>query len=624
MPGIAGIFNSEHTADCERLVEAMVASMRNEPFYVSGTHATPGMGIYVGWVAHKNSFAANQVFLNEQHDIALIVAGECFVDSNTLIGLRKKGHRIENENDWIVHLYEEKGEQLFEKLNGLFSGVLIDKRLGKAFLFNDRFGVERIYWHENHRSIYFASEAKALLRVLPELRTFDEKGVAQFFGYGCTLEGRTLFQGIQLLPGASLWSFEGGRSHERRTYFSSGIWELQPLLSAEAFEARFQETFERIVPRYFESDSVIGISLTGGLDTRMIMACLPDAGKKPLCYTFSGETGETFDDRLAAEVARACGFEHRLLRIGVDFFSDFASHVDRTVYATDGCLGATGAHEIYLNSLARQFAPTRLTGNYGSEILRGVSTFKRLGLSPRLLNRDFATFTDLVAKPVTKENPVTFAAFHEVPLKLFGSLAASRSQVVFRSPYLDNELVALAYQAPNALRRSQDPGLLFVKNNNDVLSKIPTDKGYVSDGSRLAEFARRCFSRVTFKLDYFYNEGFPNLLSPFDPYLRFFASTAKILGLHKYLHYRIWFRRELAPYVQDVLGDSRTRQMPFWDSTFLEYLASEHIRGRKNYVLEIDAVLTLEAVDRLLFRELPRSRANGRCEKQSSATPESV
>ena len=76
------------------------------------------------------------------------------------------------------------------------------------------------------------------------------------------------------------------------------------------------------------------------------------------------ETGETFDDRLAARVAKACGLEHRLLRIGADFFSDFASHVDRTVYVTDGCFGLTGAHEIYLNRRARQLAPVRLTGNY--------------------------------------------------------------------------------------------------------------------------------------------------------------------------------------------------------------------------------------------------------------------
>lgn len=608
MPGIAGIINSDHTAECEVLVDAMIASMRNEGFYVSGTYAAPGMGIYAGWVAHKNSFAASQVFLNEEHDIALVFAGECLVDSATRTNLRKNGHRIEKDNDWIVHFYEEEGEQFFEKLNGLFSGLLIDRRLEKAFLFNDRFGVERIYWHENNGSVYFASEAKALLRVLPQLREFDEIAVAEFCTFGCTLANRTLFRGIQTLPGGSLWSFRS-EGYKRGTYFSPQTWEAQPVLSPIGYETEFQQRFKAILPRYFESESSIGISLTGGLDTRMIMAGRPLDATKEVCYTFEGRTGATLDTRLAARVAKACGCDHHILRLGPDFLSDFGANVDRTVYATDGSLGATGAHEIYLNSLARQLAPTRVTGNYGSEILRGVSTFKPLGLSPRLLSPDFATVANSVAKRFTDNNPITFAAFHEVPVKLFGSLAASRSQVMFRSPYLDNDLVALAYQAPNAFRRSQHPGLFFVKNNSEILSRIPTDKGYTSDGSRLAELARRCFSRVTFKLDYFYSEGLPHLLSPFDPYLCFFASTAKLLGLHKYLHYRIWFRDELARYVQDVLGDTRTRQMALWDSTFLEYLTREHIRGRKNFVLEINAVLTLEAVERLLFRELPSTPA---------------
>jgi asparagine synthase (glutamine-hydrolysing) len=76
----------------------------------------------------------------------------------------------------------------------------------------------------------------------------------------------------------------------------------------------------------------------------------------------------------------------------------------------------------------------------------------------------------------------------------------------------------------------------------------------------------------------------------------------------KYLHYRSWFRKELAEFINDVLVDARTRQMPFWNSSFLESLASDHIRGRKNYVLELNAVLTLEAVERLLLRDAGAAR----------------
>jgi asparagine synthase (glutamine-hydrolysing) len=585
----------------------MVMSMEHEPFYDSGTYSVSEMEIYAGWVAHENSFASGQVFLNEQRDIALLFSGECFVAPETLANLRQIGHRLEgNKGDWLLHLYEEEGDQFFEKLNGLFSGLLIDKRRHRAFLFNDRYGLERIYFYETKDATYFASEAKALLRVLPELRAFDDEGVAQFLTFGCTLEWRTLFRGVRLLPGGSVWSFKNGKC-DKQKYFSRETWESQSTLGAEAFEAQFQETFKRVLPRYFESESKIGISLTGGLDTRMIMACLPKAGAKPVCCTFAGENGETLDARVAARVAETCGLEHHILRLGPGFFSDFASHSDRTIYVTDGCFGLTGAHEIYLNAQAHWLAPTRLTGNFGSELLRGVSTFNPVGLSQDLFSSDFSESVNASARKLSdsEDHPVTFSAFREIPWNLFGNLAASRSQVIFRTPYLDNELVALAYRSPERSKNSPLLASRLVKANSTVLSEIPTDRGFAGDNSGLEFLLRRFFAEATFKIDYYNSEGLPRLLSPLDPVLRRFSSGLGILGLHKYLSYRHWFRGELAGYVNDKLTDAQTQRSSYWDSNFLECMAREHICGRNNYVREINAVLTLEAVERLLFHDLP-------------------
>jgi asparagine synthase (glutamine-hydrolysing) len=606
MPGIVGMISKRLAHECGCLVKSMVASMEHEPFYTSGIYAVPEMGVYGGWVAHENSFAAGQVFFNERKDIALLFSGECFIDPETRAELRQRGHELEEATgNWLVHLYEEEGDQFFAKLNGLFSGLLIDKRQGNAFLFNDRYSVERIYWHETEDAAYFASEAKALLRILPELRAFHERGVAQFLTFGCTLESQTLFRGVQLLPGGSLWSFENGNCHKRK-YFSPEMWESQSPLAAEAFEAELEEMFKRILPRYFQSDFKIGISLTGGLDTRMIMACRPP-DEKLICYTFDGEKRETLDARLARRVANACSLEHRILRIGQDFFSDFASLADRTVYVTDGYFGVLGAHEIYLNAQAHQLAPVRLTGNFGSEILRGSSTFKLVGLSPALFNREFRHALDSSAQSRLHDNEhaVTFAAFREIPWHLFGRLATGRAQVTFRTPYLDNELVALAYQVPERFKNSSLPASRFVKANSAVLSEIPTDRGFAGDNSGLNFLFRRFFAEATFKIDYYNSEGLPHFLSRLDPMLRRVSSGLGILGLHKYLPYQHWLRRELADYVSDRLADAQARQMPFWNSHFLESMADDHIRGRNNYVSEINAVLTLETVERLLFRDLP-------------------
>jgi len=612
MPGIIGIISRRPATECERAVKAMVASMEHEPFYTTGAFSAPELGVYAGWLTLENSFASKQVFQNENKDIALVFSGECFVAAETKSRLKQNGHNFsETGGDCLVHLYEEQGEKFFEQLNGLFSGLLIDRRRRKVFLFNDRYGLDRIYWHETADAFYFASEAKALLRVLPELREFDREGVAQFLGASCPLEGRTLFRNVQLLPGGAGWTFENGNVH-RGKYFLPATWEQQPTLAEADYEARFGEMFRRIAPKYFAAETQVGIALTGGLDTRMLMACLPSAGTKPVSYTFTGPAGRTMDDRVAARVAAACGLEHQLLRLQPDFFASFGAHADRTVFVTDGSSGIFGAHEIYLHQLARPLAPTRLTGNYGGEILRGVSTFKPQRLAAEIFEAGFSSAVNAAGRQLlaAKQNADTFAAFKEIPWCLFGNLAAGRSQINFRTPYLDNELVALAYQCPASLKKSPLPAVRFVKKSSPRLDVIPTDRGVVGDRTGWTFSLRRAFEEFTFKLDYHSDAGLPRKLAVLDPVFKPVVTGLGLAGRHKFLKYSAWFRTALAPYVREKIAAAQQTANEFWKAEALEQAARQHLSGRKDFSAELNAVLTLESLERQLFRELPRGLDN--------------
>ena len=587
------------------MVKAMTAVMRHESFHTSGTFSVPESGIHMGWVAHEKSFADGQVFQNETKDIALVFAGECFVDAATRDRLRRAGHEFSDGGEVLVHLYEELGDNFFSELNGLFSGLLIDRRQNKAILFNDRYAMERIYWHETEDAFYFASEAKALLRVLPELREFDPEGVADFFGVGCTLGTRTFFRGIQRMPGASRWTFENGKVR-RESYFSPSMWESLPKLSQEEYEKTLRETFLRVAPRYFESKSTVGVALTGGLDTRMIMACRPPEMRNQTCYTFTGPAGRTLDDRVAAQVAAACGLEHRLLRLNPDFFASFAAHADKTVYVTDGCSGIFGAHEIYFHQQARPLATMRLTGNYGSEVLRAITTFKPIGLKPRIFAAGFKNNIAVAAErwSAERQHPDTFAAFKEIPWNLYGNMAAGRSQISFRTPYLDNEVVALSYQCPASIKKSSLPTMRLVKACSPALDRIPTDRGFISDRKGPDILARRIFAEVTFKLDYHSNAGLPRRLGVLDPIYKPIVFGLGIAGLHKFLKYSTWFQKDLAGYVRE--GAARAKNSQFLDPSFLGQIADLHISGRTNYSNELNFILTLEAIERKLMRELPK------------------
>jgi asparagine synthase (glutamine-hydrolysing) len=577
---------------CERLRNTMIASMQSEKFHVSGDYAAPELGLFAGWVALEGSSLEDQPLVRDHNGIAVVLAGECFPEGVT--GIDAKHYQA------FIDLYERHGAGAVERLNGLFSALLVDRRQGRVWLFNDRYGMEKLYYHETPTEFFFASEAKALLKILPETRAFDDQGLLEFLHYGCTLEWKTLYRNIRLVPSGTVCTLRAGQRHTERRYFDVSTWENLPALPRHSFATQLTEALRVIVPRYLATDGPTGISLTGGLDTRMILSSWPQGHADVVAYTFAGNVGTTFDLRRAAEVAGAFNAPHHPIRIGTDFFRDFPTLAERTVYITDGYLGITGAHEIYLNHHARAFSPVRLTGNYGSEVLRGGTTFKPRGLWMELIHPDIQPRLAVTKDPVNKEglNRVTFAAFKEIPWRLHALARAAQSQVSLRTPYMDNDLVALAFRTPATLRESAEASLHVVRTGDRRLSAIPTDTGLLAT-SRVYSALAHTWHRGVFKLDYWRKEALPGWLSVYDKPL---SSLDRLLGSHRYLLYRSWFRSELAGYIKDQLMDRRVSQSGLWNREVLERLADYHIEGRRNCVRELDVVLTCAAIERLLLR----------------------
>jgi asparagine synthase (glutamine-hydrolysing) len=105
MPGIVGIISRQPAAYCEQAVKTMVATLRHESFYTSGTFSAPESGVFAGWVAHEHSFADRQVFQNGPGDIALIFAGECFIEAADKSRLKQQGRSFARDGECLVQLY---------------------------------------------------------------------------------------------------------------------------------------------------------------------------------------------------------------------------------------------------------------------------------------------------------------------------------------------------------------------------------------------------------------------------------------------------------------------------------------------------------------------------------------
>src|SRR6266513_1765794 len=262
MSGIVGIISQRPSKEYSLLVESMTKCLKHEPFYVDGTYTNEELGLWSGWVCHEGTFGDCLPIWNEKKDICLLFSGEDFADQADLDTLKLRGHGFRSDDaSYLVHLYEEVGHEFLEKLNGWFSGVLVDLREQKFVLFNDRYGINRIYYHEDASGFYFSSEAKSLLKILPATRQLDLRSLGEVLCCEAVLENRSLFSGISLLPGGSSWVFSRGEPVKKKTYFKQEAWENQPALRESDCYENLKETWTRVLPRYFRGNQPVGLSL---------------------------------------------------------------------------------------------------------------------------------------------------------------------------------------------------------------------------------------------------------------------------------------------------------------------------------------------------------------------------
>jgi asparagine synthase (glutamine-hydrolysing) len=600
LPGIVGLITNRPRTSAEQELREMLDSLNHESFYTSGIWIDAANGIYVGWVAREGSFADGMPLQNESGDVTLVFSGEEFPAPGTSSALRARGHAVaEDGPSYLVHRYEEEPD--FPKgLNGRFHGLLADRARGTAMLFNDRFGLQRIYYHQGKEAFYFAAEAKAILKVRPELRSTDPRGLGEFIACGCVLENRTLFSDIHVLPPGSAWLFHGGALKKKAAYFETREWEEQQPLKPEAYYDHLRDVFVRNLPRYFSGREQVGVSLTGGLDTRIIMAWRKAQPNSLPCYTFGSMYRDNQDVILARRVAEICGQKHEVITTGEDFLSRFAHYAERTVYLTDACVDLSRSPDLYVNEKARLFAPVRMVGTYGSEMLLHAVMFK--AESPRT-----GLFHEEVVPQIRRAketydasrrgHPVTFIAFRQSPWHHYGVLGLEQTQVAVRTPYLDNELVQIVYQSPGPVAINEEGRLRLIREGNPALAKLRTDRGIGGTNSALTHG----LLEFLFKAEYAYDSGMPQWIAQVDHLFAPLHLERLWLGRHKIFHFRVWYRDQLANYVREMLLDSRSLSRPYVNPAVVRAIVDGHLKGNRNYTLEIHRLLTLELVHRLFL-----------------------
>jgi asparagine synthase (glutamine-hydrolysing) len=578
----------------------MLKAVHHEDFYDSGTWVDESLGVYVGWTVPRHTFCDGMPLYNERRDLCLIFSGEEYSQRRDTAQAGKSADAVESAY-LIAECERDRG--FIESLNGMFHAVIADRRRGEVTLFNDRYGMHRLCYHEAKDAFYFGAEAKAILAARPELRELDLRSLGEFASFSCVLENRTVFKAVQVLPAASVWTFKNAELSNKSRYFEPREWEEQTPLAPAAYYQELRSTLVNSLPRYFAGRQQMGLAITGGFDTRAILACHPPLPGALPCYTFCGPFRESQDVLVGRKIAGLCRQSHEVIRVGNDFLDGFPEYARRSVALTEGTVDVSRA-DFYLSAKAREIAPAKVVGTYGSEIIRHAVMFKPVEPTAGLFSPDFLPHVRGAASTyaaVRRQHPVTFAAFCQSPWYHHGVLALEKSQLTVHSPFMDNDFVRTVYRAPKQEVENRDVRIRLIGDGNPALGLVRSDRGLGGNAGALRSALTHALLEFTFKAEYAYDYGMPQWVARVDHFLSALHLERLFLGRHKFLHYRVWYRDQLADYVREMLLDPLSLSRPYLERTTVETVVEGHLKGNRNYTTEIHRLLTMELLHRIFL-----------------------
>jgi len=324
----------------------------------------------------------DQPIASEDGAVEVVFNGEIYNFRELRAELAKSGHRFRTKSDTevLVHLWEDEGPGMLPRLDGMFAFCLHDRRTGEVFLARDRLGIKPLYYRECAGRLDFASELGALLRAPGGDSDVDERALVALFLLQYAPGDGTPYRGVRkLLPGRFLRIRRGG--------VEESVWWEVPRASEDPTldERRVREELPPLlldaVRRHTVSDVPLGMFLSGGLDSTVLLHLLSDAASCPVSTFSVGFEGETGDADLdyARRVAARYGARHHELRVTPEDVARclprLTDHLSAPV--TDPAVIPT----LLLSEFARREVTVALTGEGADEIFGG---YRRYVLQARL------------------------------------------------------------------------------------------------------------------------------------------------------------------------------------------------------------------------------------------------
>tara|TARA_B100000674_G_scaffold104781_2_gene76807 strand:- start:34961 stop:36778 length:1818 start_codon:yes stop_codon:yes gene_type:complete len=562
--------------------------------------------------------AGHQPMICSEQRFVLSYNGEVYNFRELRTELESKGHRFRSQTDSevVLNALSEWGEEALLRFNGMFALALWDRKEKSLLLARDRYGVKPLYFFEDHKTVLFGSEQKAILEHAEFEQKINKTALLEYFTFQNIFTDQTLLEGIKLLPSGHYGVLKLAAKSPSLQIFQ--YWDYQfrepdkPICKHE-YEDELDRLFKQAVNRQLVSDVELGSYLSGGMDSGSITAIATKSF--PCLKTFtcgfdlSSASGIelAFDERAKAEAMSAkFKTEHyeMVLKAG-----DMERCLPRLSFHLEEPRVGQSYPNFYVSQLASKFVKVVLSGAGGDELFGGypwryyravksqnfedyVDQYFQYWqrLIPRSIIRQvFAPIWEDVKDIDTREifrnvflrhenslekpeDYINHSLYFEAKTFLHGlfvvedKLSMAHS-LETRVPFMDNDLVDFAMECPVNLKISNLGEVLQV-NENDIWKKSKSHHKTSEGKQILRDMMKRHIPHEVTKAK---KQGFS-------------SPDAS------------WFKGESMDFVKSVVFNDKSHIYGFMDGDCVKSLVQEHLNGEENRRLLIWSLINFEQI----------------------------
>jgi asparagine synthase (glutamine-hydrolysing) len=374
MCGISGIYNfrGKEPVDAELLLK-MNYSLKHRGPDDEGIYIDKNLGFGHRRLSIVDLSGGHQPMCNEDGSIWITFNGEIYNHNSLSRTLKELGHKYETrcDTETILHLYEEKGLDCLEEMEGMFAFAIWDKRIRRLFLARDRLGIKPLYYTFQGGVFIFASEIKAILQHPKVNIDLDETALYHYLTFAATPSPNTLFKNICKLPNGHYLTMDEQGNCKIVTYWDplANSHTNGKSYGVEYYAGKIRELLEESIEAKMMSDVPVGAFLSGGIDSTTNVAIMSRlTGRQLETFSVGFKTEAKYNE---FEFARQCAreFETNHHEILIDE-NDLVKYVPEMVYTQDEPIADPVCVPLYyLSKLARENSVIVLHVGEGSDEL---------------------------------------------------------------------------------------------------------------------------------------------------------------------------------------------------------------------------------------------------------------